>query len=144
MKPCKKCKEEKPLSGFYAHKNMFDGHLNICKSCVKERVMQHRLNNIDRIRAYDLKRSKLKHRIKLATEQTRRWRAEDERRQKCHAAVAKAIRNGDLVQSPCSRCGEEKSLAHHESYERPVDVVWLCYACHKVRHKEMVIAGIEP
>jgi ribosomal protein S27AE len=38
---------------------------------------------------------------------------------------------------PCIRCGNEKSLAHHEDYDKPLDVMWLCQPCHKQRHKEL-------
>jgi hypothetical protein len=137
-KECFKCKTIKPLTEFYKHSEMADGHLNKCKACAKNDVGKHRSENLDRIRQYDRDRGKLDHRIKLATEITRSWRAEDKRRQTAHTAVAKAIRNGVLTRMPCERCGAVKSEGHHEDYDKPLDVMWLCQPCHKQRHKEIL------
>ena len=136
-KECFKCKTIKPLTEFYKHSKMADGHLGKCKVCAKNDVNLHRSENLDRIREYDKERSKLPHRIKLATEVTKAWRAEDTRRQTAHSAVARAIKNGVLTRMPCERCGAVKSEGHHEDYDKPLEVMWLCTPCHKQRHKEL-------
>ena len=136
-KECFKCKTVKPLTEFYKHNKMADGHVNKCKECNKNDVTANRNKNLEKIREYDRARGKESKRIKAATEITRAWRAEDSRRRLAHSQVAKAIRNGTLVRQPCVRCYEAKSLAHHEDYDRPLDVMWLCQACHKQRHKEL-------
>ena len=136
-KECFKCKIIKPLENFYKHSRMADGHVNKCKECNKNDATAHRNKNIEKARAYDRARGKIPERIKANTEINRAWRAEDNRRAKAHTAVAKAIRNGSLIRSPCVRCGEQKSLAHHEDYDKPLEVIWLCQPCHKKRHKEL-------
>ena len=136
-KECFKCKTIKPLTEFYKHSVMADGHLNKCKECAKKDVATHRAENLEKVRAYDRERGKRPERIKLATEICRAWRAEDKRRHVAHSAVARAIRKGELVRMSCVKCGAEKTEAHHEDYDKPLDVVWLCSPCHKKRHQEI-------
>jgi len=136
-KKCFKCNCLKPLAEFYEHSAMADGHLNKCKICVKETVGKHRIVNIEKIREYDRKRSKNSDRIKSLSEVSKLWRNEDKRRSVCHSAVARALKSGALTRLPCNKCGEAKSLAHHENYDEPLNVVWLCQVCHKQRHKEI-------
>lgn len=136
-KECFKCKTVKPLSEFYKHSGMADGHLNKCKQCTKKDVGEHRERNIERIREYDRKRGKQADRIRSSTEITRLWREEDKRRSRAHASVSRAIREGSLVRACCERCGNPKSVAHHDDYDKPLAVTWLCQPCHKQRHKEL-------
>jgi ribosomal protein S27AE len=136
-KSCFKCGQDKPLSEFYKHSRMADGYLNKCKACAKSDAAKHRNENLDRIRAYDRDRAKNPERVRMSADVNRLWRAADSRRVAAHNAVCRAIRKGELVRQPCERCGESKSLGHHEDYDKPLDVVWLCQPCHKERHKEM-------
>ena len=136
-KVCFKCDIDKPLTDYYKHAQMGDGHLNKCKDCTKKDAHQHRSNNLERVREYDRQRGKLAKRIASNTEVTRAWRAEDKRRQQAHKAVAKGLRHGTLLKESCCRCGNEKSVAHHDDYDKPLDVMWLCQPCHKQRHKEL-------
>ena len=136
-KECFKCKTVKLLEEFYKHPKMADGHVNKCKECNKNDVSTNRNQNIEKVRAYDRARGKEPKRIKAVTEITRAWRAEDTRRVLAHSSVARAIRNGSLLRLPCIKCGKEKSVAHHEDYDKPLEVMWLCQPCHKQRHKEL-------
>jgi len=136
-KECFKCKTIKCLSEFYKHAKMLDGHLNKCKECTKLDVNKHRAENIERIREYDKRRSKLPERKEHNRVVNKAWRSEDIRRQRAHNKVRAAMCNGTLTRGLCCRCGSEKSVAHHEDYDKPLDVMWLCQPCHKQRHKEL-------
>lgn len=49
--------------------------------------------------------------------------------------VRRAVRSGRLVRQPC-RCGDVRSFAHHHDYSKPLEVEWLCRACHRAEHVE--------
>ena len=52
-----------------------------------------------------------------------------------HVATQSGIKRGLIARQPCERCGAEPTDAHHESYDRPLDVRWLCRRCHSALHK---------
>ena len=133
-KTCFKCLETKPLSEFYRHSQMGDGHLNKCKVCAKADVAAHREENLDRIRAYDKERSKLKHRIELRNKTFGRS-ANKDRKDAC-TKLANAVRDGKVEKSThCYYCGStDKIQGHHFDYSRPLDVTWLCLSCHRKTH----------
>ncbi len=47
--------------------------------------------------------------------------------------VNRAIASGRLIKEPCA-CGSTKVQAHHDDYAKPLDVSWLCIACHSAEH----------
>ena len=57
--------------------------------------------------------------------------------------VEKAVEKGVLIPRPCEVCGEHgvmrdgrrKVQAHHDDYNKPLDVRWLCQKCHHKWHK---------
>ena len=61
-KECRRCFKSKPLLEYYQHKQMFDGHLNVCKECTKKRIVKHRDKNIESIKEYDRNRPNKKER----------------------------------------------------------------------------------
>ena len=152
-KTCFKCGVEKPLSEYYKHKCMSDGHLNKCKSCAKSDARKHRLDNLEKVKAYDRSRGSLPHRVdarkkyakteagKLAFSRAgKKYVDRYPNKYKAHYAVSNAIRDGKLDRPDrCSICGVEcKPHAHHWSYEECnwLDVEWVCLHCHvDIHHK---------
>lgn len=53
-------------------------------------------------------------------------------RARARNAVYRALKSGVLVRPDrCARCGKAcKPQASHDDYARPLDVEWLCRACH--------------
>lgn len=52
------------------------------------------------------------------------------------SAVRNALRRGDLMRpTSCSRCLKPcKPQGHHADYSKPLEVTWLCKACHTLEH----------
>ena len=44
------------------------------------------------------------------------------------------INSGRLVRQPCEVCGSVPTHAHHDDYEKPLDVRWLCRSHHVEHH----------
>ena len=138
-KRCFKCGEVRPLDDFYRYRMMADGHLNKCKSCAKRDVANR----------YVAKRAEISARVSemrtpeqraMAQEGRRRHRARHPERERARAAVTRAVGSGRLQRRPCEACGEAETQAHHEDYSRPLDVVWLCFVCHRARHGQIASA----
>lgn len=134
MKSCFKCGEAKPLTEFYKHGMMADGHLNKCKVCTRKDVHEHRHGKgREKVLAYDRERAKQPHRIEASKKIIAKWKAEHPKRRAAHIAVGNAVRDGRLIPLPCFVCGQ-KAEAHHPDYDQPLDVIWLCSAHHKQVH----------
>lgn len=134
-KRCKECDELLPLSGFYRHSKMADGHLNFCKTCVKARVAKHRNENLEAVRAYDRQRSRLPHRQRQLREWSDQLRS-DPVKLNTWRKTSNAIRDKKLVRpGNCSECQCECTPdAHHPDYTKPFEVIWLCRSCHCKLH----------
>lgn len=146
MKICFKCKVEKPLAEFYRHPKMADGHLNKCKSCARKDVCANRLARIDYYREVDRIRQKKPDRAAAAQEVCKRWREEDRRRMRAHNMVHRAVKAGKLIPQPCEVEGCERMdvHAHHDDYDKPLSVNWLCPPHHRKRHQKLERMGIKP
>jgi len=105
-----------PLTEFYKHLN---GLASWCKECYRK------LNRTEYRKKYN-----------------RSWivkngyarKGKGKLRKHIKYLVSKAIKNGELKKQPCEECGDMKVQAHHDNYNKPLEVRWLCQKHHIVEH----------
>lgn len=146
---CLYCKKDKPPEDFYPHNK------SRCKVCVGVYAdLRHRNHPVEEKARW--RRYRERHKEKQA-QYYRRWYIEHGRKrnenykeiiilwQKNHPnarqvgrIVAQALRNGELEKPLfCSICGREARInAHHNDYNLPLEILWVCSSCHKKIHLE--------
>lgn len=131
MKICFKCNVQKPLSEFYKHPAMADGHLGKCKICAKkdDYIHRHESPSREKILAYDRNRGN-----RQTLKDLQDYRIKYPKKYKAHGIVGRAIRNKKLFSEPCEICGKENTHAHHDDYDKPLNVRWLCAEHHQQWH----------
>ena len=160
-KTCKKCGVTKPLEDFYKDRG---GRRAVCKPCflakkreynreyrdkngkyLREYNRQYRADNQEYFREHgrqwraenpEYQREYYAENRGNILAHQRRYRAKNEEKTVAHTAVTLAIRAGSLVRPDrCSQCGKRCTPdAHHDDYSKPLDVRWICRACHKLHH----------
>ena len=141
-KPCFKCGETKPLSAFYKHPKMADGHVNKCKECNKRDVRENRALRLDYYVEYDRLREKTPKRAKSKKKYQQIWKQHNKIKLAAHTILGNALRIGTVKKSDaCSECGSCSLThghihGHHDDYAFPLVVRWLCPQCHRKWHKE--------
>jgi DNA-directed RNA polymerase subunit RPC12/RpoP len=149
MKVCRDCDRLLPLSDYYKHSQMADGHLNKCKDCVRKRVGKHREENLETVQEYDRKRGSLPKRVKARKEYKKtdaykeshrkaneKYKHNHKEKSTARYLLRRQVLAGKIPVAPCAIC-RGKAEAHHEDYSKPLEVNWLCDAHHKARHKQL-------
>jgi hypothetical protein len=62
------------------------------------------------------------------------WRRSNPIKYDAHLAVQRAVKNGDLAKQSCEVCGAVEVDAHHDQYDEPLRVRWLCRRHHMRLH----------
>lgn len=147
-KQCYRCKKIKPLSGFYKHLTMVDGCSNKCKECAKFDSKRNKIKRSDYYKDHDRKYSRSLRRIEARkiynkTDMCRRayrhyasnYRKKNPIRCKARKSLAYAVVSGRIKRLPCEICGAIKTEAHHDDYQKPLNVRWLCMKHHNELHR---------
>ena len=151
MKVCFKCDTKKPLSEFYKHPQMADGHVNKCKACNKIDTKKNYRKNIDYYKEYEKARAGLPHRVsarkdyslteegkKVGNKSKSEWSIRNPIKRMASQIVCNAVKKGTIKkQDHCEDCGTTpiRLHGHHDDYAYPLVVRWLCPGCHNKWHK---------
>lgn len=152
-KRCNKCKRIKLLSEFYYRKEK--APFSICIKCEnrrrgyyqlkypekeRERQRDWRAKNLEKYqkhkREYFQKRKKSLSPDKWRSMRRKAYYNQPLEARKAHDKINNSIRAGRFKRPPtCSKCNSKRPEAHHEDYSKPLDVLWLCRACHMRHHR---------
>jgi hypothetical protein len=126
-KQCRRCLLTKPATDFPKNPRLQDGLHSYCKACqnasVKVSLKQWREKN----KSYWSTRR--------ATNPLERKKAN------ARNTLNNAIHSGKLERLPCIICMAPKAEAHHNNYNLPLQVLWLCKQHHEdIHHKHKELA----
>ena len=141
---CKSCGLEKDPSLFYI------SNRTKCKDCVKARVRENRKEKEDYYRQFDRNRASSPERVQARKDYLKtdagkeskrktmqRYLENNPKKRNVHIVTGNAIRDGKLHKQPCEVCGIGINIvAHHEDYDKPLEVTWLCAKHHTEWHQE--------
>ena len=162
MKRCRSCLIEQELIAFYPSPDGRDGTTSCCRACIRGRsyeyylthreqaleaqrqyrktvaakVLIHASRHTEKYRAQKCIWSRNRRARLRSTQQNARRPVPGSTRTKIEARTKtnNAIRDGRLQRESCEICGAIETVAHHDAYERPLDVRWLCLTHHHAWH----------
>ena len=71
----------------------------------------------------------------------REWYQKNKEKRWAHVVLNRAVKSGKILRPKnCSECKKEcKPDGHHLDYNRPLDVIWICRACHSRKSPRTVL-----
>lgn len=151
QKQCSTCLRLKPAKEFYRDKRKSDGLYSRCKAChgatVEKRAKTPegraeavaktlRYQASERGRAVTGAYKQSESYKESIRERSRAYYQRNPKKKYAHDKVYHAIKTGKLTRGVCEVCGSSDVHAHHDDYDRPLDVRWLCHEHHVEVHLE--------
>ena len=151
MKKCTTRRENKLDSEFTKDRSRKDGLNYICKICQSKKDKRYRENYKEEIRIrHEKYRETNKMKIKVQGEKYyennkkrimayhKKYYWEHLKESRARGKFQHYIKKGAIIRQSCEICSEPKSEGHHPSYDKPLDVIWLCRKHHKREHSNVI------
>ena len=148
-KLCRGCNELKDVDLFSLSSKYKDGRQTRCKQCMATYYQaRHKEIRDEQRRYWEQYSSSNQEHLKQKSRQYRKCNGDKLSSYKKQYAsnngpkvsakniVRSYILTGRLVKLPCEVCGKNPADAHHDDYQKPLDVRWLCRKHHKAWHVE--------
>ena len=137
LKTCRLCNKLKPLGEYHKESHTKDGRRSECKKC----RCALRTQRYHKGKASSLGDSSIDSIV-----QENKSRREEKSNQRFKYLIRKvtrhAIRSGKMEKRDCEVCGASRVEVHHNDYNKPLDVTFLCHKHHVGWHR--VFKPIEP
>lgn len=74
----------------------------------------------------------------MTTDKDETYRLNNIKKTAASQFVRDRVKSGKIKKpTACSKCNSEgKIYGHHDDYDKPIEVRWLCNKCHRQWHKE--------
>ncbi len=133
---CPSCKKWKLDNRFFKDKRSSNGRTSRCKLCHTRTA----LGTCDKINKRRINREYARRARKADPEKFRARGRENSKKRvkengpayKAYKALHSELKKGN-IEKPlrCEECNKKHKLtAHHDDYNKPLEVEWLCYECH--------------
>ena len=166
-KTCRKCKRMLSVEMFGKNKCEIDGLRRECKECRNKASRLYRKTHKEKFSISDKKYRHehkeqcrtngrnygLRHKEKIAkhkklyratakertAEYGKMYKEKHKKETQARSLFASRVRSGKIIRpDKCSKCGKTRKVeGHHEDYDKPFEVIWLCKSCHWILHTEL-------
>jgi hypothetical protein len=140
VKKCFKCLQTKPLSDYYVHKQMGDGHLNKCKDCTKADVKNHESILKQNPEYIEKERNRGREKYHRLSYRGKNKQPIEKQRQRLKNSREKFPEKHKAVSRTCKMKRTPDHHLHHWSYnkEHYKDVIELSIKDHNTAHRFMI------
>lgn len=137
---CRDCGEVKPLSEFSKDRRKPSGTGPYCIKCKSARcaVIRKRPYVMAKAALYARERYQSHKENRAKYDKGRPRPGKDQTKALARRILQEHVKAGKIHKpSECQSCGLVcVTQGHHHDYEKPIDVEWLCPACHSMRHRK--------